>query len=733
VQSDWGVEFSPWLGWAGAALAIAVTLWLVLRLFRTATVPLRGPTAKYILLCRLIVVAVLLLPLLRVSMYAIVEEQEKQPLTVLVDASRSMSLRSGPSALTRWEQAQSFISDNRERFERIARKYDIEWKSFDANLKPSTGKTGPNGRLTAIGTVIQEWRSGLSPGQPAPLLIVSDGRSNSGPDAVEEAAKLMLESRPIYTVGVGDRASNILQADASVEDLIMPLVVNNDTNFEVGASVWARGLAGVKLEATLIIDSVEVETKPFTPDSFDDRRRITFQCKPYEPGNHFVTIRIVPVPSEVSTENNELSGYIKVRAGAFKVLYVESRLRYEFTFLRRSMAKISGLDLDTMIIRGIGGTELAADPGIWRKYNLIILGDVPASLLGVRHLEAIKQRVESGGALLTLGGLATYGPGGYAESPLKEVLPFEMRDTDGQKSASTHLIPTADASQMSAFQIFGDSLKYPQLKERFVALPALSGFVEVSGVKPLATLLATSDNGSPLMATSDFGRGRVMSMTVDTTFHWAFNELEGEKDTRPAYENFWRKLILHLLGADKVQNYTVELNASSTSVTASKPVDLILSVMDKDRKPVKDAEVLVLARDAKGATVQIPMGPLGEDYVGKFAPEIEGHYVIEANALLKGAKIGSDEVRVFVFSRDRETANPDTDFATLEALAARSGGLYADWRSAEQIFLSLQDRSESYKRTTRKVSAVWAEPWPFLVALLFLTIEWVLRKKRGLP
>ena len=68
--------------------------------------------------------------------------------------------------------------------------------------------------------------------------------------------------------------------------------------------------------------------------------------------------------------------------------------------------------------------SLPAVAAAYGSLDAVVLDDVPANLLGKRQIAALATAVRAGGlGLLTLGGKHAYSLGGYARSPLNQVLP----------------------------------------------------------------------------------------------------------------------------------------------------------------------------------------------------------------------------------------------------------------------------------------------------------------------
>ncbi len=68
-----------------------------------------------------------------------------------------------------------------------------------------------------------------------------------------------------------------------------------------------------------------------------------------------------------------------------------------------------------------------------REYQAYWIGNLPASCLGETGLEILKEKVTAGAGLIMVGGLWSFGPGGYAGTPLAEVLPVRMGHLEIQR------------------------------------------------------------------------------------------------------------------------------------------------------------------------------------------------------------------------------------------------------------------------------------------------------------
>jgi hypothetical protein len=256
--------------------------------------------------------------------------------------------------------------------------------------------------------------------------------------------------------------------------------------------------------------------------------------------------------------------------------------------------------------------------------------------------------------------------------------------------------------------------------------------VKVSGIKAGAQLLAKNELSDPMIAFLTYGSGRVMSFTFDTTWHWAFNELTGERATIEVFDRFWRRLALDLVFAGKTSRNIVDVSAEKGLAVPDEELPLTVTVTNMEGLPI-EAEVVLIAKTPTGTTTSVPLTRGEGSWTGVFIPKTEGIISFEVIARSGGEITGKDETKVYCLLRDRETADPGTDFALLETVASLTGGSFAIWSDPDPVLVALTQLSESYKTQKRISNPVWASGWLFLLFLFFMTVEWLIRRRQGLP
>ena len=174
---------------------------------------------------------------------------------------------------------------------------------------------------------------------------------------------------------------------------------------------------------------------------------------------------------ELVIENNERQSLVDVRAGPQKVLYFEGEPRFEVKFMRRAVSddpelqlvllqrtaenKFLRLDVDN-------GEELVDGFPTTREelfaYRAIVIGSVEASYFSREQLRMIVDFVsERGGSILFLGGRRAFTEGGYAGTPIADLLPVELEGTaDATYYRELKVTPTRAGEAHAALRLDND-------------------------------------------------------------------------------------------------------------------------------------------------------------------------------------------------------------------------------------------------------------------------------------
>jgi uncharacterized membrane protein len=139
--------------------------------------------------------------------------------------------------------------------------------------------------------------------------------------------------------------------------------------------------------------------------------------------------------------------------------------------------RVSGLKVD---VANVGSGSL--DRQALREYASVVLANVTAIAMPPSQMRTIQSYVRDfGGGLVVIGGDSSYGPGGYARTPLEDMLPVRMDLRGKSVSASVALMLVVDVSGSMGGGPGGAS-KMDLAKEAAIAAVELMGEYDQVGV-----------------------------------------------------------------------------------------------------------------------------------------------------------------------------------------------------------------------------------------------------------
>ncbi|GIW87735.1 MAG: membrane protein [Isosphaeraceae bacterium] len=726
--------FDPILPWPVVAVLAALIVALTLLAYRTRLGSAQGRWPWIAVGLRLAALALVVFAATRPALLVLRKIKPSATVVFLTDTSSSMNLGGEAGGLTRIAAARRTLDEAIQTLESIGTDLTARSLAFDAEVREASPDqlTDAKGRLTAIGTALDEALKRYAASNILRVVLLSDGASNAGPDPTLIAETLGNQGIPIIAVGFGSEAAGPENRDIAVRDLEAGPIVYAKTQLEVFAKLDVRGFPGRTLQAEL---RVEGQAEPVAraslkvPDRGTELNLRGLKWTPQNPGETKITLSVKPLDGELLASNNESSTFVTVLKGGISVLYLAGQgSPWERKFAARAVRSSEKIQLDEIVLFEPAGPELDAElqPG---KYDVFILGDLPAHFLSSAQKRLIADAVRQGAGLMMLGGRNSFGDGGWAGTDIAEILPVDIHPGDGQiepPNGGLKVIPNPLGLDSYVLRIGPDRSASAALWD---SLPPLAGINRLQP-KIAARLWAVTPQGDPVVAALEFGRGRSLAFAGET---WPWYRASDQ--ARLGHLNFWRNAILWLAHKEDEGENQVRLELDRRRVALGQKLDLTASARDPKGQPLTGVEyratITRLAPDAEPAT--IPLTPTVDAARGAFLATGEpGEYRAEVTATRDGETIGSASARFLVYDDDRELRRTAADLTLLESLAQASNGLFITPEQLNDTLKKLPDELVADYETQREIR-LW-DNWPFL--LLFTTLisaEWFLRKRHGWP
>ncbi len=741
--------FDSYLLVAVVALLLAGLMWFGPSREKTG----RGHRAMLALL-RAATIALVVLAMLRPTLIYTQTKKQAATLVVLADQSRSMSVPDAVGNKTRWEALREALADAAPALAQLQRDFELKAYAFDADVHEAGAENGkielperPEGQQTAIGAALDDVLRREAGKRLLGVVLLSDGaqRAYAPRDLPPQtaAARLKHLGCPLFTFPLGQSRGLGEAQDVALKDLIVNPNVFVKNELTISGQVRVDGYVNVDVPVRVLFETapgkMEVVAQQTIKATADGQLLpINLSYIPQTPGEYRLTLEAVEQPGELVTTNNRLSTFVQVLKGGLNVLYLEGALRVEQKFIRRALDASPDIKVDYVRIdlRDLKNrpSDLADrfKPG---KYEVYILGDIDSTAFIGDELADLAKCVGRGAGLMMLGGFQSFGAGGYAETPLANVLPvgmnrLERQQPDEPPSADLHwpgplrMQPTPLGLMHFALALAGNRQANAALWSK---LPPLEGANKFHDLAAGAVVLAEAGSDKPLLVAHNFGDGRVMAFAGDSTWRWWMRGHES------AFKRFWRQIVLWLARKDQTQEGTVWIRLAQRRFAPSQRVEFTVGANAPTGEPIADAAYKAEVVLPDGARRGLSLVRQDEQMAGSFRDaQTAGDYVIEVAATQKDQPLGSARARFLVFQQDLELDNAAADAPTMESLAAMTGGQSLAPEQLPELIQRLTDETQHLEVRQETKKTFW-DTWPFFLTIVcLLGVEWYLRKRWGL-
>jgi len=589
---------------------------------------------------------------------------------------------------------------------------------------------------TALADSINDILLGKDGDLPGAIVVITDGNDNASKLPLDEVAIECARLKvPLHIYGVGTAEGGTLL----FKDVLAPETIFYEDTVSVPVRWRSRGLKqgtavitlkmGDKVVATRELPVREGEdfreTLTFTPQKKGDERE--------EKSNLTATIQL----KGNDDYKDEITRPVQVIDRKVKVLVVENTPRWEFKFLMPALLRDRRVEASFILINSderlaaAGPPFLPAFPARDKlfAYDLLILGDIPATWFDTDRVNAIQDFVKEGGGLVMIAG-HNHAPASFSTTTLAEVLPVEFLptkhtiDPEARPQAWQPVLTTAGerADMMMLADTAEDNVK------TWKALPGWYWHYPVTKLRPGATALLVhptakaADQPMPLVATHYYGKGQVVFMGVEETWRWRANAMD------KFFPRFWGQVIYqlglpHLLGNAKRTQVALEQAEAILGNTGYVRVKLF----DAEFRPLKDDKVTANLEylDSKGAdrsrqvTLDAVPGQPGE-YRAPLAFDAAGRYELRVN----GPEPTVLPYRVNLPPRHEQEALGLAE-DSLKQAAKISGGKF--YREEDLHRLSADMETKRVGFTQRQEILLWG-PLAMTLFVLLITAEWLVRK-----
>jgi uncharacterized membrane protein len=741
---------------AVALLAAALVLSL---LVRPSYRNLRPAHRRTLLWLRIGVVLLVVLAMLRPTHISTQSKPQTASLLVLFDQTRSMELPNASGNVSRWKAQLETLRQAESLLKKLGEDFEVKVYPYSDSLSESIWQDGQlrlpsaaEGQQTDIGSSLHEAVVREKGKRLVGVLLLGDGTQTAYQPRVEiydAARELANLDAPLYTVVYGPAGDAAQARDVAIENLPEQFTVFVKNELVVRGLVRVRGYVNKELPLRLLVENSagDVETiGPVQVRATEDNEQLNVSLTyvPQSPGQYKLTLQADEQAGELVTKNNQLTAFLTVLEGGLRVLYLEGEPRQEQKFVRWALDASPDIDLDFQWLPrrlrdgwpvDLGDTFERGD------YDAYILGDVDSAALGKNGLGELAKEIELGKGIVAIGGFHSFGPGGYRNTALADVLPITMdrfaRQDFGQPDELRWHVPGPLQMLPTRPHPVTELAAGPENDQVWRELKPLKGANRWAGVKeaPGVQLLANAPDGTPLLVAGEYGKGRVLAFAGDSTWQW------WRQGQQSVHKRFWRQVALWLAQRDDLTRQDVWIDLPQRRFPVNSELEFRAGVKSATGDVLRDVSVTGHLVAPSGQRTSLALTRDGDQFAGKIDRlATPGNWRLEVTATeIDGPSLGSAAASFEVMDQDVELSNPAADPDQMQRLAVLTSDAGGKAIAPEQLPDLLKQIQENPPELVQEVLTrwqlgdTWWDAWIVLLALVtLLGGEWFLRKKWGL-
>ncbi|MEP6835662.1 MAG: hypothetical protein ABJB74_19905 [Gemmatimonas sp.] len=502
--------------------------------------------------------------------------------------------------------------------------------------------------------------------------------------------------RPVFAVSPDSAGTS-----ARIESVLAPKVVAVDARVPITAVMHVQNAKGKQIELNLLSNGSVVDRVARSAATDDERVAVPLSYVPTASGA--AALRVT-ANIKGAADSSSADAVINVREQKWAVLFYDARPSWMSTFVRRAIERDPRFAATSRIVTSTNVSTDAGkppgtldDPTIVDLYDAVVVG-APESLSerDVQGLESFLRRRGGSVVLLFDGNKA----GKYER--LAEFTPFTN---------------TANSQPAVISEIGGDSVAMRTTEwmwpNRLPVGATVLAFSDVKNANPAAR--------RPIVWAAQAGAGRVIvSGALDA---WKFRAA-----TQSGFEKFWQQTIAAAAAGSAP---AIEIALPSIPAEPGAEVEVavtsrVAALADLRATSTVRAELAVAVLTDSGRTA-VRVWPTGSpgSFRGIFrAPGRPGTYSIIA------AANGSSAAYPLVVTRDVRAGNT-SEPGFLAAFVASHGGSVVTAAQLNDLPSLMQQALQPMPR--RVVWYPMRSLWWLLPFAVALSIEWFLRRRRGLP
>jgi len=568
------------------------------------------------------------------------------------------------------------------------------------------------GSSTNLGSVISHIISDQE--KLAGATIITDGQFNQGLDPSQLIQKVEV---PVYTLGIGHSTPLV---DLSIQSIDAPTVAIKGEDLRINVIINSTGDMQERVNVILYEGKKMLGSRYLQTKGFGSRAQARFMFTPSNLGENEYRVKVSTVSKEINIENNQQKFFITILKDRYKVALITGSPSFNTSVIKSYIRKYPRVELDHFVRRKNG--YLTALKTFWsRPYQLIIFDNYPLKELSSKTQRIYSKKIgaEKSSLLWLLGGNVT-------EKSASSIIPFfHLRIKDQiQTGEKTLWYMTTEALSQSIFQglELNDGLDFWQ---NFPPIQASYNFESTND--EIEAIAYNQGPDVPLMFLGE-KQGIRSAVWASPEFATIHHRLSGTNYSK-MFPELWTRIFSWLLKTSGDKNLYFRLNKESYQQGEE---ILINGTSIGNKNGSKNQAFITTQIDSLEInSAELRFNPESRRWEGNIWAPKPGKYSYEISIQDGSNPPVKQNGRFIVEESQIELNEVALNSPLLEDLSMKTNGAYYPWASRSELFNKVlpRERQEKINRSTKFNE----ESWVLVILIVLLTIEWIIRKRIGLP
>ena len=618
----------------------------------------------------------------------------EKPIVVLIQDNSSSVLTRADSI----EFEKNYTDQIQELSIKLSSGYEVVPYLFGKELKEGAipDYTSASTNISAVFAEIQERYYNRNLGA---IILSSDGIYNQGSNPIYEAKKL--KNIPIFSILLGDSTP---QKDLWIEDVVHNKLAYQGNTFLVEVVLKSNDINEKSTVVSIQKSGKVLSAKTIEVSSEKGIQKVRFEIEANEMGLQKYTVVAKEIHGEFTKVNNVSSFYVEVLKSKQKIMLLANSPHPDLQAIKLGLSSNENYDIEV---------KLAEDlPKDFNSFDLVITHNLPTRSYPLTSLTKTTRPL-----FMFLGNQTDY-------TKLNELgIGLKIENVKEYTEAGVY-----QNSDFSGFVWSDLTMKLLQEVSPLQVPFSTSYKLGNSFNTALYQRIGMAKSVYPLVTFGSFVDKKIGFFVGEGIWRWRMQEFV-QNESNEGFDGLLQQMAQLLVAKDDKSKFRV---SGKPTYENSEDIKFSAEVYNKSYEPVNNGEVEFLLTNENKEDFDYLFSPKGDNYIlniGKLSP---GKYSYKSIVKLEG-EILTKEGDFSVTETKLELKNSQANHAIMHQLASITGGKSI---SVSQIgslvdLISTDDSMKSVSYEEKEVDDLIEIKYLFLFILLFLSIEWFVRKRNG--